>query len=135
MDVGMAGWRAFWQLLRDSDCRAEYRIDEASVALPYEVESIFGVRTSASPLLTVYLDGIELNCHFFTDQDIELDLDPREISSQGHLDLLLGFMRRLGAATAKSVVITPENKPELPIIRYEPEVDSFFRAPAAPGTR
>ncbi|MFO0962656.1 MAG: hypothetical protein U0625_07075 [Phycisphaerales bacterium] len=73
--------------------------------------------------------------HFFSIDTIELDLDPRDVSSQASLDLLLAFMRRLGLATAKRVILAPENMPDHPIFRYEPERDAFVRTPTEHGGR
>ena len=77
----------------------------------------------------LFLDAIQLNCHFFNDRDIELDLDPREVTTQVHLDLILAFMGSLGRATSSNVVLTPENAPAFPTIRYELGGDSFVRVP------
>jgi len=129
LDVGMAGWRAFWRLILNPGYRVDYRIDGAPAALPHDVDSVFALRETTAPLLSVFLDTIQLNCHFFNDQDIELDLDPREMTSQAHLDLVLAFMGSLGRATFSGVVLTPENSPGFPIIRYELGTDSFVRVP------
>lgn len=134
-ECGMAGWRVFWQLLQDPCYRAEYQRDGEAAELPREVDSIFAVRESATPRLSVFLDKIPLNCHFFSIDTIELDLDPRDVSSQASLDLLLAFMRRLGRTMAKRVTLAPENMPERPIFRYEPERDAFVRTRTEHGGR
>ena len=53
-----------------------------------------------------------MHCHFFTTDEIELDLDPREVTSQGQLDAVLDFISNLGAALQRDVVLTEENSPE-----------------------
>jgi len=54
---------------------------------------------------------MQLNCHFFQNDDIELDLDPREVTGQAQLDALLEFMRDIGRTTSASVVLTPKMCP------------------------
>jgi len=63
--------------------------------------------------------------HFFSEEEIECDVVPHEISSQTDLDALLGFVRQLGDMTHKRVVITPENGRERPFISYDPESRDF----------
>lgn len=75
--------------------------------------------------------GILVVFHFFTPEEIECDIDPREVSGQASLDALLGFKRRLGDLTRKPAALTPENVPDEPIISYDPESSSFLsRIPA-----
>ena len=51
-------------------------------------------------------------CHFFTPDEIELDLDPAEVSSQGAMDSVLRFMGCLGSCLGRDVTLTEENSPE-----------------------
>ncbi len=58
-------------------------------------------------------------------EEIECDIDPREIASQADLNALLDFVRRLGDKTQKQVVITPENGRHEPILTYAPDSKTF----------
>ena len=60
-----------------------------------------------------------LNCHFFTEDEVEFDLDPREMKPE-LLGTLVDFFRLLGEATTKPVLLTMENMPEAVIMRFEP---------------
>jgi hypothetical protein len=66
-----------------------------------------------------------VNCHFFSESEIEFDIDPREVISQAELDILLIFLQQVGNAVHHPVVLTPENGPKHPIISYEPKLGQF----------
>ena len=110
-------WRTVYPFLRDCP-GAEYAVDGVVQDPPVKVEHAFAIRSSASPILRIRVGGILVVCHFFSDDQIECDIDPREITSQPDLDALLGFMRRLGDTVRKPVLLTPENGREHPIITY-----------------
>jgi hypothetical protein len=62
-----------------------------------------------------------INCHFFTEQEIELDLDPREVNSEERLNSLFRFMKVLGKHLGKEVILTLENSPHLVLLRTSPD--------------
>jgi len=71
------------------------------------------------PLLRFWVGDVELACHFFVTNEIEFDLDPRQVG-ESQLRALMEFMARLGDLTGKPVALTPENGPHAQIFRYEP---------------
>ena len=117
-------WRTLYQLLRDFP-GVEYSVDGNMQAPPDAVEQVFAVWSSAHPMLRVKVGRTLIVFHFFSDEEIECDVDPREISSQSDLDALLGFVQQIGDMTHKRVVITPENVRNEPIISYDPETRQF----------
>ena len=76
-------------------------------------------------MLRFRVGGILVVCHFFTPEEIEFDIDPREVTTQAHLDSLLAFLQQLGDRTRKRAVLTPENLPHGPIISYDSETRQF----------
>ena len=69
--------------------------------------------------LYVPLGHTTLNCHFFTEEEIEFDLDPREMNAS-LLDPLLEFLEMLGSTTGKRIILTVENSPENTIFEFDP---------------
>lgn len=67
----------------------------------------------------VHMGSTTLNCHFFTDEEIEFDLDPSDMRPELLPDVL-SFLKILGRATSKPVILTVENAPEAAIMRFEP---------------
>jgi hypothetical protein len=120
----LADWRAIYPLLRGFPA-VEFSVDGVVQPPPPTVEQAFAVRSSASPMLRFRVGRALVVFHFFSEEEIECDVVPHEISSQTDLDALLGFVRQIGDATHKRVVVTPENGREHPFISYEPESREF----------
>ena len=114
-----------WQLVLDMPRRFEspptYSLDGVITALPDRAEDVFASRASVTPLLSFSVGQIVLNCHFFGKDEIEFDLDPSDVSDADRFETLVGFLRRLGELTDKTVLLTPENHQQSPILRYLPD--------------
>jgi len=65
----------------------------------------------------VFIDKIQINAHFFDDSEIENDIDPREFNSIDDHQKLIDFMTSLSKTLDKSVYLTPENCPEIRLIK------------------
>jgi hypothetical protein len=62
-----------------------------------------------------------LDCHFFIEEEIELDLVPQRVESEQTYDRLLGFMQWLADLLGKPAVLTQENSPDWVIVRVAPK--------------
>jgi len=120
----LSDWQAVYPLLHDFP-GVEYSVDGAAQPLPTSVKQVFATRHSGNPMLRVRVGRTFVVFHFFSDDEIECDVDPREITSQSDLDALLGFVRQLGDTTHKRVVVTQESIRDEPIISYEPDTGAF----------
>ena len=115
-------WRAIYPFLR-SQPGIEFSAEAGSCDAPSTIDASFfansrlTLRLRAGRILVVF--------HFFTPEEIECDIDPREVASQTDLNSLLEFLRQLGDLTRKRAIITPENLPDRPIISYDPETRDF----------
>lgn len=79
-------------------------------------KSIWGTQVRYGPLT--------INFHHFCDEEIEGDLDPREVQGQAALDALVEFVALLGSAMHCEVVVTPENGRHWTLLRYDPGTKS-----------
>jgi hypothetical protein len=122
--ASLADWREVYPSLRGYP-GVDYSVDGVFQPAPDSVEEVFEVRRSASPMLRFKVGAALIVFHFFTDEEIECDFVPNEITSQADLNALLAFIRQLGDATRKRVVITPEGRSDEPIISYAPETGAF----------
>lgn len=104
--------------------------DGQPAEMPAGVPQIFEMALSQALLWRIALrEGLSANCHFFVREEIEFDVDPREVSSQRGLDAVCEFVRIVGQAASKAVVLTMESSPELVIASYEPSTDQIARYP------
>lgn len=99
---------------------------------PEDLHSLFPSSADEElTLLTIDISGVLLNCHFFTNEQIEFDLDPAEVKSADQLARLFELMHAIAGALGKDVLMTPENEKLHPIFRCRPlsdqvEYQAFF---------
>lgn len=122
-ETGRDDWQKVLDALREQWPSLSFTLDGEPAVLPRRVESIFDAQREKAAALCLIVGGAKLICHFFVEDEIEFDLDPREIAGPAQREALVGFMALLGRATGKPVVLTLENAPEAVIFRYGVESD------------
>ena len=113
----VADWQ--WLLDRANSLGAMYAFDGLGATLPSAID-IFNNR-SGGHLLTLDISKVTLHCHFFVADEIEIDINPREIKSEAQHEAVLRFVAMLANALAKPASITPENSPEAPFAVFLPD--------------
>lgn len=88
---------------------------------PDQISEVFAERSEHSIVAKTSVNGIIFICHFFTLQEIEIDLDPVEISNQHELDVVVSTLAGIGSTLGKRVVLTEESSPEDVWFDYDPE--------------
>ena len=61
----------------------------------------------------IFIDKIQINCHFFSDLEIENDIDPREFNSIDDHNKLMKYIEDLASILNKDVILTPENEQDI----------------------
>lgn len=61
---------------------------------------------------TIKIGNIIIKCYFFTEHEIENDIDPREIVTADEHKMLLDYLISVSNALSKRVVLTAESQPE-----------------------
>lgn len=120
LETAMADWRVMWNVLRRLDPLPKFLIDLAEVPLPRDVESAFDLYGESTLLLCVQRGRVTFNCHFFREEEIEFDCDPREIETEEDIGRVAEFMQLLGVATGKEIILTHENSKDLLIASFAP---------------
>jgi len=115
----LADWDRVLDHLRQSHQPLAYRRDDKPTPLPAQASEILADREVAK-LLSFRVGEVQLNCHFFAEEEIDFDLDPTEVRDSTQVDALTRFMSQLGQVTRKVVLLTPESAPEIPILRLDP---------------
>ncbi len=114
-------WQQMLDALRSAGYGLEYSLDGKPLEVPRDVADVFAIRDDFNCLLSARFADARANCHFFIIEEIEIDIDPCEVTGQQELDALLGLMRCVAQAVRKEVVFTPENCPEIVIFRVVPD--------------
>ena len=116
----LVDWQAVIDALKSEMPALEFRIGSEAAELPCDIsELFFRGPNDLTPALYVPMGDTTVNCHFFSDDEVEFDLNPRDMNEE-LLPLLLDFLTLLGKATNKPVLLTMENMPEAEIMRFEP---------------
>lgn len=116
-------WQKLLTFLRSSAYSLELIGGGQQGPIPEQVEDIFLFAHTDGVTLRMDTAHLALNCHFYTSQEIEFDLDPRDMSSEQQIARLLDFLRTIGRLLHKAVVLTPENASWVPLFRFDPTTD------------
>lgn len=116
-DTGAVHWERFDQLLSHYEC--SYAFD--GVVAPFPGSHSVLENREGSHLLSILLDGrIQIYCHFFIAEQLELDISPKEITGQFEHEEVLLFVENLARALKLPADITPENSEQKPFLTYSP---------------
>ncbi|AZO47963.1 MAG: hypothetical protein EOS58_18635 [Mesorhizobium sp.] len=122
LNTSEADWQRVWDILREWSPPANFSVSGNIESMLLGVEAALESETAS--LLSFYVGPIQLACHFFSTVEIEFDFDPRQVSGIPEVEQLEGFMRLLGDAIEKQVILTQENDQEAIIARYSPDLES-----------
>lgn len=117
-DTTLEDWQSILDAVRRADLQLRFFSDGGPAQPPERIADVFAIQQHATASLHVIDSGVQMNCHFFTQDEVEFDIDPREISGPVQFDVVVRFMKLLADATQKVAVLTPENAPSAIIMRY-----------------
>jgi hypothetical protein len=95
-------------------------LEKTETTLLILASKLFPIPQECRPYLFAIFAGVQANCHFFGPDEIEFDIDPRQVIGQAEVDAVFAFMIFLANATDKPVVLTPENMSDKVIFRISP---------------
>lgn len=72
-----------------------------------------------SKSVSIDIDHITMNCHFFMPDQIEFDIDPTEINSIEDFEKIENFMVEVSKLLENQVTLTAENSPKFPLIKID----------------
>ena len=114
-------WDSFLAAVFKSEFNYKFYKDGEACEIYTDLNSILKERENTTLMLVIEKDGVSFNCHFFTDEEIELDITPREVNSQYSLNVVLEFMVHFSRAIGLPCVLTYEGSPEHVIIKCSNE--------------
>ena len=118
-DTTAADWQAVVDLVRSKGWAYEYVEDGRVLRVPDRVEDMFKRRAEAAVMLRVWPTR-EVMAIFrpWVVEQIDFDVDLRELQGQERLDVLCGLMRAVGRRLGKPVLLSPEGFETRPVIGY-----------------
>jgi hypothetical protein len=119
-----ADWNLFLTALASWNLETDYSVDGEPAPVPSTAGEAFADSKVATVALRIKVAGAILICHFFCEEQIEIDLDPSEWN-EANSNSLFGFVRRLGQAVCKNARLTHENDEERPFVVYDRVSDDW----------
>ncbi|MER7167842.1 hypothetical protein ABT336_17450 [Micromonospora sp. NPDC000207] len=121
-----ADWQKLLDLLQSEDWQVAYLIDDEQHPLPTTADDILGVPDKVGVQLNVRpAPGILAIFRPYEAEQIDFDVDLRELQGQHQVDLLFRFLTTIGRRLRKPVLMTPEGTGNEPVLGYHPEVDQI----------
>jgi hypothetical protein len=128
----LADWQAVLDLVRAEGWSFESSVGGERAALPGRAEQMLDRPDQECVVLRVWpAPGVLAIFRLYAVEQVDFDVDLRELQGQEQLDVLCGFVRTLGRRLGKRVLMTPEGSSAFPLISYEVDVDQVVMlAPA-----
>ena len=74
---------------------------------------------------SVFLNEVQVNCHFFMDNEIENDIDPKQVKSLDDHLMIMSYMKAISTLLGKEVILTKENCEDAIWIRVNGDAIQF----------
>ncbi|WSG80396.1 hypothetical protein OG957_30655 [Streptomyces sp. NBC_01718] len=131
----MEEWQAVLDLIDERGWKHQYSEGESVLPMP-RAETVLSRPAEADcPQLRVWLaDDASAISRFHSADEIDFDVDLRELQGQEHLDLFCGFLTAIGRRLAKAVLMDAEGGDgSHPVLGFEVESDrvALFALPFA----
>ncbi len=111
-------WDSLICAVSNSSYSSTFYLSDRVVQLPQTFAEIKEIQELETTILSIDIGNrIKLNCHFFVSEEIEFDLDPKEMSNEEDYSCLVGFLSWLHNITKRSVVVSHEGAPEMEILK------------------
>ncbi|WP_010255020.1 hypothetical protein [Myroides injenensis] len=75
--------------------------------------------------VSININNVNINCYFFSIEQIEFDIDPREVKSVLEFDTILSFMTTLSSKLKKQIILTGESEENFPLIKINVDENIF----------
>ena len=118
-------WQKLITFLESGEYQVTYKLDGTEGPLPSDFSDIEKHIGELGQLLSIYIEGVRMNSHFFGTQEIELDLLPDEVDTEEKAESVFRFMAEMGRLLGKEVILTPENGREYVMVRFDPKANEM----------
>ena len=78
-----------------------------------------------SKTVSIEIENIKINCHFFLIEQIEFDIEPSEIKTKSDFEKVLSFMKLISSTLKKQITLTGENDASFPLVKINLEENIF----------
>lgn len=126
LDTTIQDWQTFLNLNISKNFRYTFDGNKAEISSAIDLLN----NCDGSHTLSIETAGVEINCHFFCTEEIELDIDPRQVKGEREHIAVLEYIAQLAMALHKTAYMTPENSQSEPIFTFDPDKKEWkFHSP------
>lgn len=120
LETDIKHWKTLLEYLAEGHYPLKYSVNDVELPLDTNAWQIFRLwKTDKRANMSIDVSGIVVNCHFFDQNEIEFDIDPREVTDESKALAIFEFMSQIGAELQKDVFLTEENAQEDAWFTYE----------------
>ncbi|KIF72844.1 hypothetical protein QR77_00110 [Streptomyces sp. 150FB] len=123
-DASVEDWQALLDLVTASGWQFQYSVGVVVLPLP-RAEAVFSRPADAecADLLVRPVAEVRAIFRFYAAEEIDFDVDLRELRGQERLDVFCGFLRAIGRRLGKPVLMDPETDEGHPVLGFDVEAD------------
>ncbi|WP_225637402.1 hypothetical protein [Streptomyces solaniscabiei] len=123
-DASVEDWQAVLDLVADRGWACQYSVGESVLAVP-RAEAVLSRPAGAEcPVLRIWpATEVLVIFRFRTSDEVDFDVDLRELQGQDRLDAFCGFLREIGNRLGKPVLMDPEGDYGNPVLGYDVDAE------------
>lgn len=123
-NTSVEGWQAVLDLVSEKRWKYQYSEGEAVLPVPRAEDVLSRPADAECPDLRVWPTADVLAIfRFHADDEIDFDVDLRELQGQERLDVFCDFLREIGRRLGKPVLMDAEGDYGHPVLRFDVEAD------------
>ncbi|MFW5417772.1 hypothetical protein J0910_14265 [Nocardiopsis sp. CNT-189] len=124
-DTAVSDWQALLDLVVERGWRHRYAEGGAAAPLPRAQAALS--RPAGAELRVWPSGGVLAIFRFCAPEEIDFDVDLRELQGQERLDILCGFLAAIGRRLGKPVLMDPEGDRGRPVLGFDVRTDRVIR--------
>ncbi|MFF7601896.1 hypothetical protein [Streptomyces mirabilis] len=119
-DTSVEDWQAVLDLIGESGWKCQYSDGDAVLPVPRAEALLSGPAEAECPELRVWpADEVLAIFRFHAAEEIDFDVDLRELQGRERLDAFCGFLRAIGRRLGKPVLMDPEGDYGHPVLGFD----------------
>lgn len=123
-DASVEDWQTVLGLVAERGWQCQYCEGEAVLPVPRAEVVLSRSADAECPNLRVWLTADVLAIfRFYADDEIDFDVDLRQLQGQEKLDAFCGFLQEIGRRLGKPVLMGPEGGYGHPVLGFDAEAD------------
>ena len=109
-EIDPALWEIFIEGVKSSVYRHEFTHGGVLIDFPNDLTEVKRLQETNPTTLAIWLGNkIQVNCHFFVETEIELDISPCDIVGEHEYQVLVVFLEWISKILKNRVILTHEN--------------------------